>query len=78
MLDEQPWKGQIGFRAAEYQDWFYKDGEFSESAGSEGHLGGTWKGVGRLSSFTVDEAGHFSPMNQPEAIGAIVRAWLRL
>ncbi|KAI8712158.1 Amidohydro-rel domain-containing protein [Fusarium sp. LHS14.1] len=71
MLDEQPWKRQPQFRNMKYQNWFYKDGELSVDDGGSSHLGGTWKGDDKLSFYTVDEAGHFSPMNQPEAIGAV-------
>ncbi|RKK83902.1 hypothetical protein BFJ71_g14728 [Fusarium oxysporum] len=78
MLDEQPWSRQPQFRKMEYRDWYYTDGELSDDGGSHSHLGGTWKGNNKLSHFTVDEAGHFSPMNQPEAIGAVVRAWIRI
>ncbi|KAH6884882.1 hypothetical protein B0T10DRAFT_577264 [Thelonectria olida] len=59
------WKRQPQFRNTEYQNWFYSRGELSSAEDSSGHLGGTWKGDGKLSLFTVlftvDEAGHFLP-----------------
>lgn len=75
MLDAQRWQGQAQFRSRKLQNWYYKDGKLSHDG--EGQIGGTWKGVDRLRLYTVDEAGHFSAMNQPEAIGAVVGAWLR-
>ncbi|KAH8893116.1 alpha/beta-hydrolase [Thozetella sp. PMI_491] len=80
MLDEQPWKGQAWFRAQVFQDWFYRHGELvmqGESRRSGAIKGGKWKGSKRLSIFTVEEAGHTSPFDQPEAVGAIIRSWLR-
>ncbi|KAH7161837.1 carboxypeptidase Y [Dactylonectria macrodidyma] len=73
MLNEQPWHGQAWFRAQGLQPWYYQDGEVS----SEGSIGGEWKGNRRLSLFTVNEAGHMAPYNQPEAVGAILKQWIR-
>lgn len=77
MLDEQPWKGQAGFRARTFEEWFVHDGELTPQRGG-GRLAGTWKGDERLALYTVDEAGHVSPWDQPEAVGAVVRAWMDL
>ncbi|EGU86159.1 hypothetical protein FOQG_14759 [Fusarium oxysporum f. sp. raphani 54005] len=78
MLDEQRWKGQDNYRTLDYKPWHYKDGELtSDAEGWNVKKGGFWKGNDQLSFFAVDEAGHFSAHHQPEAIGAIVRAWLR-
>ncbi|KAJ3512908.1 hypothetical protein NM208_g15258 [Fusarium decemcellulare] len=78
LLDQMAWNGQAQFRTLEYRDWFYKNGELSDGGDGGSHKGGIWKGHGPLNIFAVDEAGHFAPMNQPEAIGAVMRAWLRL
>jgi pimeloyl-ACP methyl ester carboxylesterase len=75
LLDAQPWKGQARFRSLKYQNWFYTNGKLDQ--GSGGKKGGTWKGDEKLRLYTVDEAGHFSAMNQPEALGAVVADWLR-
>ncbi|KAG7402764.1 Carboxypeptidase Y-like protein [Fusarium oxysporum f. sp. rapae] len=78
MLDEQRWKGQDNYRTRNYKPWYYKDGELlSDAEGWNVKKGGFWKGNEQLSFFAVNEAGHFSAHHQPEAIGAIVRAWLR-
>jgi hypothetical protein len=78
MLDHQPWKGQEEYRSLHYRAWHYRDGEItSDVDGWDVKRGGFWKGNDRLSFFAVDEAGHLSAHHQPEAIGAIVRAWLR-
>ncbi|CAG9990808.1 unnamed protein product [Clonostachys byssicola] len=75
LLDAQPWKGQAHFRSLKYQDWFYTNGKLDQ--GRKEKKGGTCKGDERLRLYTVDEAGHFSAMNQPEALGAVVADWLR-
>ncbi|KAF4452568.1 Carboxypeptidase Y like protein A [Fusarium austroafricanum] len=78
MLDEQPWKGRDNYRSLGYKAWYYKDGELTSDAdGWNVTKGGFWKGNDQLSFFAVDEAGHLSAHHQPEAIGAVVRAWLR-
>ncbi|EKJ69548.1 hypothetical protein FPSE_10259 [Fusarium pseudograminearum CS3096] len=78
MLDNQPWEGQKLYRNLEYNDWYYKNGDLtSDTEGWGAKRGGFWKGNDRLAIYAVDEAGHLSPHHQPEAIGAIVRAWLR-
>ncbi|KAM5343737.1 hypothetical protein ACJ41O_012274 [Fusarium nematophilum] len=78
MLDEQPWHGQAKYRSLGYQEWRFEDGELTTDVeGWKVQRGGFWKGTDRLSFYAVDEAGHLSPHHQPEAIGAVVRAWLR-
>ncbi|KAI3578907.1 Alpha/Beta hydrolase protein [Fusarium oxysporum f. sp. albedinis] len=78
MLNQQRWKGQDNYRELGYETWHYKDGELTSDAdGWNVKEGGFWKGNDQLSFYAVDEAGHMSPYHQPEAIGAIVRAWLR-
>lgn len=78
MLDNQPWKGQKEYRRLEYGNWHYRNGEItSDSHGWNVQKGGFWKGNDRLALYAVDEAGHLSPHHQPEAVGAVVRAWLR-
>ena len=78
MLDNQPWKGQDTYRNLEYESWHYRSGELtSDSHGWNVKKGGFWKGNDRLALYAVDEAGHLSPHHQPEAIGAVVRSWLR-
>ncbi|GKU06761.1 carboxypeptidase y a [Fusarium langsethiae] len=78
MLDHQPWKGQELYRSLGYNAWYYEDGDLtSDTEGWDAKRGGFWKGNDRLALYAVDEAGHLSPHHQPEAVGAIVRAWLR-
>ncbi|CRK06904.1 hypothetical protein BN1723_006557 [Verticillium longisporum] len=78
MLDEQPWARQAWYRQQAFKDWHYADGEIArEGLADKGKKGGKWKGDNRLSLFLVDEAGHMAPWDQPEAVGAIVRAWIR-
>lgn len=79
MLDEQPWKGQASFRAESFSDWHYQRGNLVSSANNvDKSRGGTFKGNNRLSIYTVDEAGHIAPFDQPEAVGAVVRRWLQI
>ncbi|OJJ01953.1 hypothetical protein ASPVEDRAFT_83474 [Aspergillus versicolor CBS 583.65] len=80
MLDELPWKEQAVYRSLGYENWYFKDGELTsghDGAGYGVRQGGFWKGTARLAFYAVDEAGHFSPSHQPEAIGAVLRSWLR-
>ncbi|KAF5022698.1 hypothetical protein F66182_5246 [Fusarium sp. NRRL 66182] len=78
MLDEQPWKGQTHYKSLNYKTWYYKNGETTaDGQGWSVKRGGFYKGNSRLSFFAVDEAGHLSPRDEPEAIGAVVRGWLR-
>lgn len=78
MLNQQRWNGQDNYRELGYESWYYKDGELTSDAdGWNVKEGGFWKGNDQLRFYAVDEAGHMSPYHQPEAIGAIVRAWLR-
>ncbi|KAG4275799.1 carboxypeptidase Y [Fusarium proliferatum] len=79
LLDEQPWSRQAWYRAQRYSNWYVEDGELSSSPDSKkARQGGTWKGDERLALFTVDEAGHTCPFDQSEAVGAVVRNWIRL
>jgi hypothetical protein len=78
MLDNQPWEGQELYRSLDYKAWYYEDGDMtSDTEGWNTKRGGFWKGNDRLALYAVDEAGHLSAHHQPEAIGAVVRAWLR-
>ncbi|RGP73086.1 hypothetical protein FLONG3_6401 [Fusarium longipes] len=77
MLDNQRWKGQKLYQSLDYKDWYYEDGDIvSNTKIWEAKKGGFWKGNDRLAFYAVDEAGHLSAHHQPEAVGAIVRAWL--
>ncbi|KAF4974545.1 hypothetical protein FZEAL_8569 [Fusarium zealandicum] len=77
MLDEQPWKDQTQYQDLDYEEWRFKDGELTAGTDLENtQRGGFWKGTDRLSLYAVDEAGHFAPRHQPEAIGAVIRRWL--
>jgi cathepsin A (carboxypeptidase C) len=78
MLDEQPWKEQAKYRSLNYEEWRFQDGELVVGDnGVNSRRGGLWKGTDRLRLYTVDEAGHFAPYHQSEAIGAVLRSWLR-
>ncbi|KAH7375462.1 carboxypeptidase Y [Plectosphaerella cucumerina] len=76
MLDEQPWKRQAWFRAQTFSGWYFEGGDLAPES-SRAAQGGTQKGDDRLSLYLVDDAGHMAPWDQPEAVGAIVRAWIR-
>jgi carboxypeptidase C (cathepsin A) len=77
MLDEQPWHGQARYRSQGYQDWYFRKGDItSDVQGWDVKRGGFWKGTERLALYAIDEAGHFAPYHQPEAVGAVLRAWL--
>lgn len=73
LLNEQPWKGQTWFQNQPLQEWYHRKGEVR---GRRGNQGGRWKGSSRLSIFTVDEAGHMAPDDQPEAVEALVGSWI--
>lgn len=73
LLNEQPWKGQSWFQNQPLQEWYHRKGEVR---GRRGNQGGRWKGSSRLSIFTVDEAGHMAPDDQPEAVEALVGSWI--
>lgn len=73
LLDEQPWKRQAWFRNQRLHEWYHSNGKLNESFGTKG---GKWKGNYRLSIFTVDEAGHMSPADQPTALEAVVGSWI--
>lgn len=73
LLNEQPWKGQTWFQNQPLQEWYHRKGEV---CGRRGNQGGQWKGSSRLSIFTVDEAGHMAPDDQPEAVEALVGSWI--
>ncbi|KAF9629769.1 Carboxypeptidase Y like protein A [Lasiodiplodia theobromae] len=73
LLDEQPWKRQAWFRNQRLHEWYHSSGKLNESFGTKG---GKWKGNYRLSIFTVDEAGHMSPADQPTALEAVVGSWI--
>ncbi|RKK75578.1 hypothetical protein BFJ69_g7643 [Fusarium oxysporum] len=77
MLDEQPWHGQARYRSQGYQDWYFGKGDItSDVQGWDVKRGGFWKGTDRLAMYAIDEAGHFAPYHQPEAVGAVLRTWL--
>lgn len=77
MLDEQPWHGQARYRSQGYQDWYFRKGDItSDVQGWDVKRGGFWKGTERLALYAIDEAGHFAPYHQPEAVGAVLRTWL--
>ncbi|KAH6980731.1 carboxypeptidase Y [Ilyonectria sp. MPI-CAGE-AT-0026] len=69
MLDRLPWHGQAWYRSQQLQDWFYQDGGAVR--------GGSAKGNGRLKLVTFDQAGHFAPLHQPEAVTAVLWDWIR-
>ncbi|UPK93469.1 hypothetical protein LCI18_004404 [Fusarium solani-melongenae] len=75
LLEELPWHGQALYRSQKFEPWYFSNGELVSNAG--GTMGGQQKGGGRLSLFTVDEAGHMAPAHQPEAVGAVVKFFLR-
>ncbi|OIW32743.1 carboxypeptidase Y [Coniochaeta ligniaria NRRL 30616] len=68
-FDELPWHGQAAFRRLPYRPWHYlgMDGAVS---------GGQVKSYGNLTVVTVDEAGHMSPHDQPDATLQLLGSWL--
>jgi cathepsin A (carboxypeptidase C) len=80
MLDQHPWKGQAGYQAQKFEQWYHRQGKLVEGTVREAGTavkGGSRKGTDRLSLVLVDEAGHMAPADQAEGVGAIVRAWIR-
>lgn len=79
MLDQQPWHGQAQYRDERLQDWYYEGGKIVEGTSGEtaAMRGGTTKEYRQLKLVTVDEAGHMAPLNQPEAVGAMVWGWIQ-
>lgn len=74
MLDAQPWAHQIEFQERSLRNWSYSEGVVDKESSEE--RSGQWKGDGRLSIFTVDEAGHMVPHDQSEAVEALVGSWI--
>ncbi|EKG15442.1 Peptidase S10 serine carboxypeptidase [Macrophomina phaseolina MS6] len=74
MLDAQPWAHQIEFQGRPLRNWSYSEGVVDKESSEE--RSGQWKGDGRLSIFTVDEAGHMVPHDQSEAVEALVGSWI--
>lgn len=68
-LDELPWHGAAAFRRMEYRPWRYVGGDGRVARGMA-------KSYGNLTVVTVDEAGHMSPRDQPEATLRLLRGWL--
>lgn len=68
-LDELPWHGHAVFRRLPYRPWRHLGIDGSVS-------GGQVKSYGNLTVVTVDEAGHMSPHDQPEATLQLLGSWL--
>jgi carboxypeptidase C (cathepsin A) len=68
-LDELPWHGHAAFRRLSYRPWHHhgRDGPVSR---------GQVKSYGNLTVVTVDEAGHMSPHDQPDATLQLLGSWL--
>lgn len=71
LYERLPWSGAYGYRAQKWKQ-LVELGLSSEIATGE------WKGTedGRLLVFTVDEAGHMVPQDQPEAASWALRKWI--
>jgi carboxypeptidase C (cathepsin A) len=70
IFDRLPWNGHAMFQRMSYEDWFWVD------ASSKKQCGGAFKSHGKLSVVTVDEAGHMSPHDQPEATLQVMKRWI--
>ncbi|KAL4789281.1 Alpha/Beta hydrolase protein [Aspergillus venezuelensis] len=74
VYDSLPWSGMARYRLAKFSDWFYtkRKGAFLTAVKA-----GQVKGVkNKLRLVTVQEAGHASPADQPEAIAFVVQCWV--
>lgn len=72
--DSLPWKKWAPYRLAKFADWYYP-----KVGGRTSHLvkAGQVKGiVNKLQFLTVEEAGHASPGDQPEAVNFAVDCWV--
>jgi pimeloyl-ACP methyl ester carboxylesterase len=82
MLDDLPWHGQAEYRNERPRTWSHKGKQLVEDVASRRMVGaapaGTYKGGDRLKLVTFDDAGHFTPLHQPEAVGAVLRDWLKM
>ncbi|KAH6952182.1 carboxypeptidase Y [Fusarium avenaceum] len=82
MLDELPWHGQAEYRNERFRTWSHKGKQLVEDVASRRMVGaapaGTYKGGDRLKLVTFDDAGHFAPLHQPEAVGTVVQDWLEM
>lgn len=65
------WSGHAEFRLAKFVDWYSIENKTGQSL-----LRGQMKASKNLMMVTIDEAGHMSPHDQPEATSQIMRAWL--
>ncbi|RDW75873.1 hypothetical protein BP5796_06694 [Coleophoma crateriformis] len=65
-----PWNKEALFRVQHFVDWFWPNGKVG------GMKGGQAKSAGKLSFATVDEAGHTSPGDQPEAVAFLIECWV--
>jgi hypothetical protein len=78
MLDNQPWHQQATYRAKSLQSWYYQSGKLHlKKQDMSGRIGGQWKGDSKLAIFTVEDAGHLSPGENPEAVQSVVDYWIR-
>ncbi|KAH7407100.1 carboxypeptidase Y [Cadophora sp. MPI-SDFR-AT-0126] len=72
VYDNLPWKGQASYRHEVFRDWQWIDDRDGKT-----RKGGQVKGVDRLFFVTVDDAGHMSPADQPQAVQRIVNSWVQ-
>lgn len=63
------WSGHARFRQRDPEKWYYAD------ASGDKISGGLFKTSKNLTLVTIDEAGHMSPHDQPEAVLQLMRAW---
>ncbi|KAL3418580.1 carboxypeptidase Y [Phlyctema vagabunda] len=75
--EQTAWSKQALFRVMPFVNWFYPSESKSQSieAGMTKVKGGQVKSAGKLSFVTIDEAGHASPGDQPEAVAWIIDCW---
>jgi carboxypeptidase C (cathepsin A) len=69
-FDELPWHGHAAFRREPYGPFYYG------RQGGDRILAGQYKSVGNLTVVTVNEAGHMSVHDQPEATLDLLAAWV--
>ena len=69
-LDSMPWSHMAAFRSRPLEPYYYRN--FTGSVVKAG----TRKTAGYLTLATVDDAGHMSPHDQPEAVSQVVQQWL--
>lgn len=71
VLNDISWSGQARFKTQALKPWTLLDKSGTKIAA------GNYKAYDRLAIVNVDEAGHMSPHDQPVAVMAVMKKWLK-